>query len=84
MAVVVIWEFILFHTLSSKRFKPRNFPKKIKINTVERSWIFFFFNEAKDKDPSVEWVKYFVQMGTQDLVEDPCLEGWILGVCNNP
>lgn len=83
MAVGVIWEFILFHTLCRPKGSNRNFPKKIKINTVERSWNFvFFFSEAKDKDPSVEWVKYFVQMGTRDLEwKDPA---WKAGLWSLP
>ena len=73
MAVDVIWEFILFHTLCLPKGSNGNFLKKIKIDTVEMSWNnFFFFNEAKDKNPSVERVKYFGQMGAWNLEwEDP-------------
>ena len=37
MAVDVIWEFILFHTLCLPKGSNGNFLKKIKIDTVEMS-----------------------------------------------
>ena len=42
------------------------FPRRSKLTLWkghEIIFFFFFFNEAKDKNPSVERVKYFVQMG---------------------
>lgn len=56
-----------------QKVQTETFPRRSKSTLwKDHEIIFFFFNEAKDKDPSVEWVKYFVQMGTWDLEwEDP-------------